>query len=132
MPTVLLNLNLRLSVVVTVLVVSLTSCSTAAFGTSTHSQLLRAFGTIKGKAGTPTFGRCISRGGSSHASLLSEDAVVAANLSLLSERGRAALTKLIDSDDGSQKHVYTNWPEPGIDDDGKRQLAEQVILAVKS
>lgn len=60
------------------------------------------------------------------ASLITEELVLAANMDLLSERGRTALKNLIENDDGSQKHVYANWPEPGIDDDGKRRLAEQV------
>ena len=32
----------------------------------------------------------------------------------------------MESDDGSQSHVYGEWPEPGTDDDGKIKLAEQV------
>lgn len=61
-------------------------------------------------------------------SLLSEEVVLSANLDLLSERGRAALTTLIEHDDGAQKHVYADWPEPGTDDEGKRRLAEQVRM----
>lgn len=51
------------------------------------------------------------------------------NFSLLSERGKKAITNLIQHDnqyENVQKHVYSNWPEHGIDDDGKRKLAEQV------
>jgi len=49
------------------------------------------------------------------------------NLSLLSERGRQAVTRLMENDkDGYQAHVYSNWPEAGSHDDDKRRLAEQV------
>jgi len=51
------------------------------------------------------------------------------NWSLLSDRGKTALSTLIqlDSDGtGAQEHVYGNWPEVGSDDDGKVQLAEQL------
>jgi hypothetical protein len=49
------------------------------------------------------------------------------NLELLSERGRLAVLRLIEHDvDGSQRHVYGGWPEPGTEDDGKRALADQV------
>lgn len=53
------------------------------------------------------------------------------NWSLLSDRGKTALSTLIqlDSDGtGAQEHVYGNWPEVGSDDDGKVQLAEQVCV----
>ena len=51
-----------------------------------------------------------------------------ANLALLSERGQKAITNLImhDYELKAQQHVYANWPEPGVDDDGKRRLSEQV------
>ena len=55
------------------------------------------------------------------------------NLDLLSERGRRALENLIQSDtDRVQQHVYGDWPEPGNEDEGKRQLAEQVRITIKS
>jgi hypothetical protein len=64
------------------------------------------------------------------------DGVSVENFALLSARGRAAIQRLIQYDQGSdsngpaapaaQTHVYGNWPPPGIDDDGKRRLAEQV------
>ena len=54
-------------------------------------------------------------------------AVTSENLALLSERGRQALTRLIEKDvEGYQAHVYSNWPEAGAHDDDKRRLAEQV------
>jgi hypothetical protein len=28
--------------------------------------------------------------------------------------------------DGFQAHVYGDWPEAGVEDEGKKQLAEQV------
>jgi hypothetical protein len=50
------------------------------------------------------------------------------NLALLSERGRIAISNLIqhDKEYQVQTHVYGNWPDAGTDDDGKRQLCEQV------
>ena len=58
------------------------------------------------------------------------DVISQSNWDLLSDRGRAALSKLILYDMSSghdgQKHVYANWPEVGVDDDEKRMLAEQV------
>lgn len=38
------------------------------------------------------------------------------------------MTNLINGDDGvnAQEHVYKDWPEAGVDDEGKVQLAEQV------
>lgn len=82
----------------------------------------------------PTFLYARRGGGGIHASTSSEatttvtDFISGENLALLSERGRLAIESLIrhDIEYGSQKHVYSNWPEPGTDDDGKRNLAEQV------
>lgn len=50
------------------------------------------------------------------------------NLAILSEKGRAALVKLIESDahDQVQTHIYADWPEVGVEDDGKKRLADQV------
>lgn len=50
------------------------------------------------------------------------------NLSLLSERGRAALENLIQHDaaEGAQRHVYADWPEAGVDDEGKLRITEQL------
>jgi len=50
------------------------------------------------------------------------------NWDLLSEKGQASLANLIkgDVDIGAQAHVYANWPEKGTDDEGKKQLADQV------
>ena len=85
---------------------------------------------------SPTF---VTRGGSQYneakttttlrASTL-ETSVSADNLQVLSERGREAILSLIEHDaDGSQQHVYADWPEPGTDDDGKRRLGDQVMLS---
>lgn len=51
---------------------------------------------------------------------------------MLSDRGRAALLRLMEHDArvGAQPHVYGNWPAPGTDDGGKRRLAEQVSVCV--
>ena len=53
--------------------------------------------------------------------------ISAENLDLLSDRGRNAIVSLMENDvDGFQEHVYANWPEAGVDDEGKKLLAEQV------
>jgi hypothetical protein len=54
--------------------------------------------------------------------------VSASNWELLSRRGQVALSRLMehDAEYQSQVHVYGDWPDVGIDDDGKRDLAEQV------
>mmetsp|Transcript_5001 Transcript_5001/g.7584 ORF Transcript_5001/g.7584 Transcript_5001/m.7584 type:complete len:706 (+) Transcript_5001:201-2318(+) len=72
-----------------------------------------------------------TRGGASSSSSLnsaavSSSAVSTANLDLLSERGRTSIEKLIANDDGSQAHVYSDWPEAGVQDEGKISLAEQL------
>ena len=58
------------------------------------------------------------------------DVVSEENLALLSERGRAAVERLVEhdasTDSSAQSHVYGDWPPPGTDDDGKKRLAEQV------
>jgi hypothetical protein len=52
------------------------------------------------------------------------------NWDLLSDRGKAALSRLIlydmSSGNDGQKHVYGDWPEAGVQDEEKRMLAEQV------
>lgn len=50
------------------------------------------------------------------------------NWSLLSARGKQALSNLINGDEGigAQGHVYKDWPEAGTEDEGKVKLAEQV------
>mmetsp|Transcript_26451 Transcript_26451/g.30747 ORF Transcript_26451/g.30747 Transcript_26451/m.30747 type:complete len:718 (+) Transcript_26451:241-2394(+) len=50
------------------------------------------------------------------------------NWSLLSTRGKQALTNLINGDEGigAQEHVYKDWPESGVDDEGKMELTEQL------
>jgi UDP-sugar pyrophosphorylase len=54
--------------------------------------------------------------------------VSAENLKLLSARGRAAIERLVefDKDQQHQTHVYSDWPDAGIEDDQKRKLAEQL------
>ena len=76
----------------------------------------------------------LHRGGVSSASKLSasvetsaEAAVSDANLDLLSERGRKAVLSLVENDvNGSQSHVYGDWPEVGTQDEDKIRLSEQV------
>lgn len=55
------------------------------------------------------------------------------NWSLLSARGKQALTNLITGDEGvgAQEHVYKDWPEAGTDDEGKIKLTEQVSCLQK-
>lgn len=52
------------------------------------------------------------------------------NWDLLSDRGKAALSRLIlydmSSGHNGQKHVYGDWPDAGVDDAEKIALAEQV------
>jgi hypothetical protein len=74
------------------------------------------------------------RGGSSassssklSASVESPVIVSSENLAMLSDRGRKAVADLIENDvNGAQKHVYSDWPAVGTQDDEKRRLAEQV------
>jgi hypothetical protein len=51
-----------------------------------------------------------------------------ANWNLLSDRGRKALQNLMEHDRSfrAQTHVYENWPDAGVDDEGKIRLTEQV------
>jgi UDP-sugar pyrophosphorylase len=57
----------------------------------------------------------------------SQSVVSSANLDLLSERGRKTVLSLIENDvNGSQIHVYGDWPEDGVQDDDKFRLSEQV------
>lgn len=79
---------------------------------------------VSGGAATSTFG---TRLNSSVDSATPAAAVTSENLELLSERGRKTILSLIEHDvDGIQKHVYGDWPESGIEDEGKKLLAEQV------
>ena len=52
------------------------------------------------------------------------------NWDLLSDRGKAALSRLIlydmSSGNDGQKHVYGDWPEAGVQDNEKRTLGDQV------
>mmetsp|Transcript_17482 Transcript_17482/g.24893 ORF Transcript_17482/g.24893 Transcript_17482/m.24893 type:complete len:718 (+) Transcript_17482:92-2245(+) len=52
------------------------------------------------------------------------------NLALLSERGRASLLRFVENDrkhfEGANQHVYSDWPEVGVEDEGKIRLAEQL------
>ena len=60
------------------------------------------------------------------------DVISTSNWELLSERGKAAISKLILYDMSSghhgQKHVFGDWPEVGVDDEEKIMLAEQVSV----
>jgi len=114
---------MRVSAAAFLLIISLCSivASTTAFGNSFSSHFAKkTFATRCEKVDV-----CV-RGGTSLRSSAVEEAISSANLELLSEKGRSCLLELIAQDDGSQKHVYSDWPEPGTDDEGKRKIADQV------
>jgi hypothetical protein len=58
------------------------------------------------------------------------DYISSDNLALLSPRGQQVLERLILYDvttgTGAQQHVYMDWPDVGVEDDGKRALTEQL------
>jgi len=58
------------------------------------------------------------------------DVVSKENLALLSERGRLSLLRFIQNDNElfqqANLHVYSGWPEAGIEDEGKVRLTEQM------
>ena len=90
------------------------------FVVSSGGATNHAFGTATTTSSTTT------RMSASSAAAVEEE-VTSENLELLSERGKNAILSLIESDvDGIQRHVYGDWPESGIEDEGKKQLAEQV------
>jgi hypothetical protein len=74
-------------------------------------------------------GKAFVRGGQQRplSAAVISDLVTEENLQVLSERGRRSLLNLVENDtDGSQSHVYGSWPAAGVDDEGKKRLAEQV------
>jgi hypothetical protein len=108
----------------------LLNASASSFGTQSASSLAsRTKTTFVPRSATSL---SFVRGGGTSSTALSAavaEATSAANLEVLSERGRLAVLKLIESDvDGSQRHVYGNWPEPGTQDEDKQRLAEQVCF----
>eukprot|EP00545_Synedropsis_sp_CCMP1620_P009265 CAMPEP_0119009560 /NCGR_PEP_ID=MMETSP1176-20130426/4452_1 /TAXON_ID=265551 /ORGANISM="Synedropsis recta cf, Strain CCMP1620" /LENGTH=686 /DNA_ID=CAMNT_0006962097 /DNA_START=118 /DNA_END=2178 /DNA_ORIENTATION=+ len=117
---------MRLATAVAFLVVSLSSTSIGAFGIPVSSAP-NALSTVSSRQpSVAAASTCARRGQPLKASLV-EEAVTTANLDLLSERGQESLKTLIENDkDGSQSHVYADWPERGTDDEGKRQLGEQL------
>lgn len=81
----------------------------------------------------PNAALVMNRGGqqqpssSSLSAAVSSDVVAPENLQVLSERGRKAVLNLLEHDvEGSQSHVYGGWPEAGVEDEGKKRLAEQL------
>lgn len=107
--------------------------STSSFATT--SSLKNNPFVARGTAPLPTFGiRGGEKGTALNASVEKEatasSPVSSGNLDLLSPRGRKALQNLIafDENTGAQTHVYGDWPEPGVDDEGKKKLVEQVRL----
>lgn len=60
-------------------------------------------------------------------SFASQELISEENWNLLSDRGRTALRRLIQSDAlGAQVHVYGDWPVAGVDDEGKVRLGEEI------
>jgi len=116
------------------------STATTSTGSSRHNDNPLAFATKHRHNGAATAtGRLPwileSRGGhrtgetALSASVTSELAVSEENLKALSERGRKAVMNLLEYDtEGSQAHVYGSWPDAGVDDEGKKRLAEQVRM----
>jgi len=91
----------------------------------------RGGGTSSGSGASSSTGLDMASTSSSSSSASTASASTAVsedNLALLSDRGRAAIERLVqhDAEDGAQRHVYGDWPLPGTDDEGKKRLAEQV------
>jgi hypothetical protein len=106
----------------------LLTASASSFGTASSSSRSRSVrpSFVESKSNLQPF---VQRGGASSSLSASVDtpSVSAANLDLLSARGKTAVQNLIEHDvDSAQRHVYGNWPEPGTQDDEKKRLAEQV------
>ncbi|KAG7353957.1 UDP-sugar pyrophosphorylase [Nitzschia inconspicua] len=118
-----------------ILALVLLETSVSSFGTRAPSRLHMSQSSRRNfSSNGVTF---MSRGGSSQSSKLSASIEATAtvkqhfvsldNLKLLSERGRNAILRLIENDaEGYQKHVYGDWPEAGVEDEGKRRLADQL------
>ena len=107
------------------------SSSSPSPSSSSSSSSVSRIPFISGGATTSTFGTRLKSSVDSTATTSSAvpAAVTSENLELLSERGRKVILSLIEHDvDGFQKHVYGDWPESGIEDEGKKLLAEQVSL----
>jgi hypothetical protein len=97
--------------------------SVSSFGRSSFTTSYKRLPFISGGSHSSE-SKLLSSVGTSSAS---EVGVSSGNLELLSERGRKAILRLIEEDtDGAQRHVYGDWPEPGHEDEGKIQLADQV------
>ena len=120
----------------TLLWLLLNATAASSFGTFSPTSVRPSFTGARSKPSSHQLTFLDPRGGSSSTSSSSLSASVdsststsvsAANLALLSERGKKAVLNLIEHDtDGAQTHVYGNWPEAGIQDEGKKKLAEQV------
>ena len=131
-------MRLELTVILWML---LNASHTSSFGTCASNQFLSSRRThvatklpfLQGRGGggqtSASFGISTTSLSSSVESSQKQTIVSDANLQLLSERGRKALVELMESDvDKSQVHIYGDWPEPGVNDDDKRRLAEQVCI----
>ncbi|GKY97217.1 hypothetical protein MPSEU_000680100 [Mayamaea pseudoterrestris] len=94
-------------------------------GSSSSNQHILAFTNTKLHAAAGS-----SSSSTESATLSPPAAIHADNWNLLSDRGQAAMQRLLDLDknnnDQAQRHVYGDWPLAGTDDEGKRRLAEQL------
>jgi len=104
----------------------LLNASASSFGANSPKKVHRGIAFVSGGAVSNSFGTKLNSSVDSESTCV-KSVVASNNLDLLSERGRNAILSLIEHDvDGAQEHVYGNWPEAGVEDDGKKQLAEQV------
>ena len=111
----------------------LLNASASSFGTPSLSSSCRSVrpSSLASKTNLQPFvqrgGASSSKSSSLSASVDTHPEVSAANLDLLTARGKQAVQNLIEHDvDSAQRHVYGNWPEPGTQDEEKKRLAEQV------
>lgn len=142
--SILFPVNKRNLFIGNVLLLLLYSTSSYTFGTSANNNRLTSvfFRPLKSKSlhflklkhggsinGDQTGLKASTTTGSTITTPVVSDFITEENFSLLSERGKQAIINLIQHDNqyqNVQKHIYANWPEPGVDDDGKRKLAEQI------
>ena len=114
----------------------LLNASASSFGSNSprkiHQQSSRSWSSTGitfvsgGAIPSSTFGSKLNSAVESDGSCI-KSAISAENLELLSERGRNTIVSLMENDaDGAQEHVYRNWPEAGVEDEGKKLLTEQV------
>eukprot|EP00531_Pseudo-nitzschia_arenysensis_P009560 CAMPEP_0116133172 /NCGR_PEP_ID=MMETSP0329-20121206/9961_1 /TAXON_ID=697910 /ORGANISM="Pseudo-nitzschia arenysensis, Strain B593" /LENGTH=697 /DNA_ID=CAMNT_0003627779 /DNA_START=67 /DNA_END=2160 /DNA_ORIENTATION=+ len=111
----------------------LLSASASSFGPNSPKKIHRGRSSTGltfvsgGAVSGNTFGTKLNSAVESGDATCIKSAISAENLELLSERGRNAIASLMENDvDGFQEHVYENWPEAGVEDEGKKLLTEQL------